>query len=225
MRRRTVGKTRSTTKTRGTPILQLLAVSLVGTIAGAIIWRRLSRRFTLPCPTWLAGMLESAWSDRVLGTSATLDRIGLKPGARVLEVGPGPGRLLVPAARRVRPDGYVVGLDIQSGMLERLKTKAVRKGVSNLCAVEGDATQPHFAPNTFDVIYFCTALGEIPDRAAALRESYAALRPGGRLSITEIFPDPHYESQKTVARLALEAGFQPETLYGHWYMYTFNFSK
>ncbi len=203
----------------------VVGLLLLVLVVANLWWRRESRRRSLPCPTWLAGFLEGSLMDWVLGTQTTLDRIGLRPGQRVLEVGPGPGRLLIPAAHRVLPGGEVIGLDIQPGMLERLKTRAAQAGVSNLTAIQGDATQPHFPPDSFDVIYFCTVLGEIPNREAALRECYAALKPNGILSVTEIFPDPHYQSRATVKRLAEAAGFRPEVIYGHWYFFTANFAK
>lgn len=205
--------------------LKTAGLFLLAGAIGSLGWRRLSRSRTLPCPTWLAWVLEGPIMDRVLGTQTTLDRIGLHFGQRVLEIGPGPGRLLIPAARRVSPDGHVVGLDIQAGMLEKLQTRAARQGVSNLTLVLGDATQPHFDPGTFDLVYLCTVLGEIPDRRATLRRCYEALRPGGRLSITEMFPDPHYQSRSTVRRLAEAAGFRLETAIGPWYFYTANFVK
>ena len=46
-------------------------------------------------------MLQGSFVDWWTATARTLDRIGLQPGNRVLEVGPGPGRLLIPAAERV----------------------------------------------------------------------------------------------------------------------------
>ncbi len=52
--------------------------------------------------------------------------LGLRPGQRVLEVGPGPGKLLVPAARLVLPDGEAVGLELQPGMARRLAARAER---------------------------------------------------------------------------------------------------
>jgi ubiquinone/menaquinone biosynthesis C-methylase UbiE len=116
--------------------------------------------------------------------------MGLRPGQRVLEIGPGPGRVLIPAARQVLPGGEVVGLEIQPGMLDRLKARAAQSGVTNLTAVLGDATQPHFPPESFDVVYLCTALAEIRDREEALRQCWQALKPGGRLSITEVMVDP-----------------------------------
>lgn len=204
---------------------KILGLILLVTGIGSLWWRRASYRHSLPCPTWLAWSLQGPLMDRVLGTQTTLDRIDLRPGQRVLEIGPGPGRLLVPAARRVLPGGQVAGLDIQPGMLERLQARATREGVSNLLAVAGDATQPHFPPASFDVIYLCTALGEIPDRPATLRCCYDALKPGGRLSITELFPDPHYESRSTLQQLTGAAGFRLQTVSGPWYFFTANFVK
>lgn len=204
---------------------RVLGVVLAGFIAAILWWRGASRRRSLPCPTWLASMLDSSWSDGLLGTQATLDRIGLRPGQRVLEIGPGPGRLLIPAARRLLPGGEVVGLDIQPGMIERLKARAVKAGASNLTTILGDATQANVPPESFDVVFFCTVLGEIPDREAALLQCYAALRPGGTLSITEIFPDPHYQSRAIVKRLAESAGFRLQETHGPWYFFTANFVR
>ena len=161
--------------------LKVLVKFLLILVGIGLIWRWLSRNRSLPCPTWLASMLDSRWSDRLLGTQTTLDRIGLRPGQRVLEIGPGPGRLLIPTAKRVLPGGEVFGLDIQLGMIEKLKTHAARVGASNLTMILGDATQPNVPPESFDVVYLCTVLGEITDREAALRQCYILLKPGGRL--------------------------------------------
>ena len=199
------------------------ALGLLAAIA--LAWRVASRRRALPCPVGLSWWLESSLADRLAGTRATLDRIGLRPGQRVLEVGPGPGRLLIPAARRVLPGGEVVGLDIQPGMIARLEARAAREGLTNLTAVVGDATAASFAPESFDVVYLCTVLGEIRDREAALRECYRVLKPGGTLSVTEILPDPHYQPRATVQELAGAAGFRPTAVYRGWNRYTANFTR
>lgn len=204
---------------------KVIIKSILILVVISLIWRWMSRKRSLPCPTWLANLLDSSWSDWLLGTQTTLDRIGLKPDQKVLEVGPGPGRLLIPAAKRVQPGGEVFGLDIQPGMLNRLNARAARAGVSNLIGVLGDASQPQFPPESFDVVYLCTVLGEIPDREAALQQCYAALKPNGILSITEIFPDPHYQSRTTVRRLAESAGFRLQALHGLWDFFTANFVK
>ena len=105
-------------------------------------WRWGSRRWSLPCPTALAWTLESPLFQHLTGTETTLARLDLRPGLRILEIGPGPGRLLLPAAQPILPDGEAVGIDIQPGIVERLKVRAEKAGVINLTAILGEATQP-----------------------------------------------------------------------------------
>jgi ubiquinone/menaquinone biosynthesis C-methylase UbiE len=203
------------------PILVLLALI----VAFSLCWRWASRRWSLPCPSLLAWSLDNVLVHRSRLTWKTLDRIGLRPGQRVLEIGPGPGRLLIPASQRVKPGGEVVGIEIQPRMVERLNKNAERAGVTNLSVILGDATQPHVPESSFDLVFLCTTLGEIPDRAAALAQSFRALKPGGRLSVTELIPDPHYQSRPTVRRLAEAAGFRFVSVEGGWWFFTATFTK
>ncbi len=97
-------------------------------------------------------------------------------------------------------------------MIERLKRRAHEAGVTNLETIVGDATYPHVPEASFDHVFLCTALGEIPDRTAALTQCYRALKPGGVLSITEMFGDPHYQTGSVVRRLAEEVGFRLQSV-------------
>jgi ubiquinone/menaquinone biosynthesis C-methylase UbiE len=192
-------------------------------VAFSLGWRWASRIWSLPCPSVMAGGVDNPLLGRL--TRTTLDRLEIRPGQRILEIGPGPGRLLIPAARRVLPGGEAVGVDIQPGMIERLKARADRAGVTNLQAILGDATRPHVPEASFDLVFLCTALGEIPDRAAALGQCHRALKPGGVLSVTEIIGDPHYQSRSVVRRLAEAAGFRLQSIQGGWWFYTAHFIK
>lgn len=131
-------------------------------------WRWASRVWSLPCPSLVAWALGSPFYGRITGTGTTLQRIGLKPGQKVLEIGPGPGRLLLPAAQQVLPGGEVMGIDIQPGMIKRLKERTAAAKIRNLTAILGDATQPIVPEASFDVVFLVTTLGEIPDRAAVM---------------------------------------------------------
>lgn len=196
-------------------------------VVGVLWWRRASRRHPSPCPTWAAWVLDNPLTEALAGTQTTFDRIGLRPGERALDVGSGPGRLAIPAARRVGPSGAVVALDVQPGMLARLQRRAALAGVTaEISPRLGDiATDVELPPGSFDRAWLVTVLGEIPERRAALRNLYRILKPGGTLSITEIFGDPHYQRRAVVARLCVEAGFEPTQRWGTALAYTQNFIK
>jgi hypothetical protein len=60
---------------------------------------------------------------------------------------------------------------------------------------------------------------------AALREIRDGLKPGGLLSITEVFPDPHYQSRDTVRQLAQQAGLEVREEFGNWRAHTTNLAR
>jgi ubiquinone/menaquinone biosynthesis C-methylase UbiE len=80
--------------------------------------------------------------------------------------------------------------------------------------VQGDACKLPLRGATMDHVYFITVFGEIPDRRAALAEIKRILRPGGRLSISEQFPDPDFITRHTLRRELRAAGFVEETTSG-----------
>jgi SAM-dependent methyltransferase len=202
-----------------------LVSGIVVVVGASTIWLLTRRSRQTIFPAWLGWGLANPLADRLFGTSLTLDRIGLRPGQRVLEIGPGPGRILAPAARRVAPDGEAVGLDVQAGMIERLRRRAEQERIANLTGVVGDAAALPFAPASFDVVLLVATLGEIADRPAALRQIHAALAPGGLLSITEGMFDPHRQPFADVQRMAEEAGFALRDCRRDWRGYTANFER
>ena len=192
---------------------------------GALAWRGASRRRRLPCPAWLGWILENPYTDAVAGSATLLRRAGVEPGMHVLDVGSGPGRLTIPAAERVGLAGGVVALDVQEAMLARVRQKAAARGLANVRTVLGAVETGALDPGAFDRVLLVAVLGEVPDRERALRALYASLRPDGVLSVTEMMPDPHYQSRRTVRRLAAAAGFQLYQTYGTPVAFTMNFRK
>lgn len=200
------------------------AAALGGLAVVGLVWRSLSHRWSLPFPAWMGAGVDLPLVATVFGTDRTLARIGARTGQRVLEIGPGPGRLLIPIAQRVQPHGEAVGVDIQPAMIARLKARAAAAGVTNLVGIVADATTMTLS-GQFDAVVIALALGEIPNREATLRRCLYVLKPGGMLSITEMIPDPHFVSQRTVKRLAEAAGFQHVRTHGSRLSFTVNFLK
>lgn len=201
-----------------------IALSVAGAaVIGFLIWRRQDRH--LPCPSSLSFLLENPFMDRVAGAELLLDRAGIAAGMRVLDVGCGPGRITLPAARRVGPNGEVVALDIQESMLQRVRKKLDAQNVANVCLLHTGIGEGKTEPQSFDRAFLVTVLGEIPDKAAALREIYGALKPGGLLSITEVLPDPDFQTPGAVQELARETGFEAREKMGGFPAFTMNLVK
>ncbi|MCX6556627.1 MAG: methyltransferase domain-containing protein [Candidatus Aminicenantes bacterium] len=198
-------------------ILGLLA------LAAWIAWRLVSRRRALPCPSWLSWLVDNPAVRR--RTLATLERLKLAPGMSVLDAGCGPGRLAVPIARAVGPQGRVLAVDLQPRMLERAKGKAAVAGAGNVEFMLAGLGQGKVPAGRFDRALLSWVLGEIPDRVSALREIHAALRPGGFLLVSEVLPDPHYQSLAKVKALAQESGFRVGAYYGSRFEYAIALEK
>lgn len=191
------------------------------------VWRLWSRRSSIPCPSWLGWLVERDNPfTRINRAAAIIGSLDLRPGMTVLDIGCGPGRLTIPAAKAVGPEGRVIAVDVQPEMLQRAEAKAQAAGLGNIrfiratvgCGGLDDVQQA-------DRALLVTVLGEIPDREMALREIHDALAPGGILSVTEVIFDPHFQSQGTVRRLAAETGFHEIALHGRRLAYTMLLQK
>ena len=71
------------------------------------------------------------------------------------------------------------------------------------------ATGLPFAPASFDSAFLVAVLGEVPDASACVSSIAEILRPGGRLSISELPGDPDALSLAEVRELADAAGLEP----------------
>jgi len=115
----------------------------------------------------LSFLLENPFVDRVESAELLLDRLDLQPAMRVLDVGCGPGRVSLPAARCVGQAGEVVALDIQDEMLRRAQSRAQPRAIGNIRFVRAGAGQGALAPGRFDRALLVTVLG---DGSAARRD-------------------------------------------------------
>ena len=191
-----------------------------------IAWRLASRRQSLPCPVWLRWLVELDNPFTKTNRAAfIIEHLEIEPGMTVVDVGCGPGRLAIPAAKQVGPLGRVVAMDIQQGMLSRTQQKAEVADLGNIEYLQAGAGEGKLGQEQFDRALLVTVLGEIPDREATLREIFEALKPKGILSVTETMFDPHYQSRRSVTRLAEAVGFRERAFFGNRLAYTLHFEK
>src|SRR2546428_1753596 len=132
-------------------------------------------------PKWVAFQKVIAAQISPLGEQA-MDRAGIAPGERVIDVGCGCGDTTIALGRRVGPAGRVLGVDVSAPMLERAAETARAAGVANVRFENADAQTHRFPPAAFDVVYSRFGVMFFIDPVAAFTNLRAALRPGGRLA-------------------------------------------
>jgi ubiquinone/menaquinone biosynthesis C-methylase UbiE len=142
-----------------------------------------------------------------------------EPGQRLLEIGVGTGYYSLDLADWVGPDGALELFDLQREFLDHTMRAAAARGLANLVATQGDATDLPYEDGSIDAVVLIAVLGEIPDTAAALREVHRVLRPSGRLVVGELFGDPHFTTQAGLGRIAATAGLTLEERSGNWFGY------
>jgi ubiquinone/menaquinone biosynthesis C-methylase UbiE len=186
---------------------------------------RLAARFgqSAPCPASLDWLVDNPIRSRYM--RPILDRVGIQPGERVLELGPGPGAFTVKAAQRVGPEGRLVTVDIQPKMIAQVEERVREAGLTNVETHVADAYHLPLDDAGLDRAFLVTVLPEIPDQARALVELRRVLKPGGLLSITEEFADPDYPFAFETIQRVEAAGFKLDQRFGNFWVYTLNFRR
>lgn len=108
-----------------------------------------------------------------------------QPGETVLDLGSGPGRDLLEAARRVGRSGRAIGVDFTPEMIERARTSAAEAGLSNVSILLGDLERLPVPCGAVDVVISNCVINLVDDKRRALVEAFRALRPGGRFAVLD----------------------------------------
>ena len=118
-------------------LLSRILLILLGLVAGLVFFwlfplkvlARLAHHYghSSPCPSALAWLVDNLIRRRYM--RPILDRLGIAPGERVLEPGPGPGAFTIGATQRVGPEGRLIAVDIQPQMIAQVD-RCVREAVS-----------------------------------------------------------------------------------------------
>ena len=133
-----------------------------------------------------------------------LDLAEVGQGRRVLDLATGPGEPALRAARRVAPDGLVVGVDLDDRVLAIAREKARQGGVSNLDLRSADAAVSHDVPSDFfHAVTVRWGLMYMSDPIAALANAHRALLPTGVL-VAALWAEPGRVPYYALPRRLLE---------------------
>ena len=113
-----------------------------------------------------------------------LRRAGIEPGMRVLDVGCGAGDLSLLAAGLVGPEGSVLGVDLDDGLVRLSARRAEAAGLRNVRFEQRDLTDLTL-PEPVDAVVGRLVLMHLPDPAKALGHLRGLVRPGGVVTFQE----------------------------------------
>jgi phosphatidylethanolamine/phosphatidyl-N-methylethanolamine N-methyltransferase len=143
------------------------------------------------------------------GRIQALQRMGVAPGSRILEVGVGTGinASLYPS------NCEVVGIDFSASMLEKARDRLVRKGIRNMRLLQMDAADLKFPDDAFDIVYAPYLISVVPDPIKVASEMRRVCRPGGRIIFLNHFRSPNpllSRAERLISPLTVHIGFKAD---------------
>ena len=154
----------------------------------------------------IAGVIKGA--NMGLGCGNPVALASLKLGETVVDLGSGGGFDCFLAAKQVGETGQVIGVDMTPEMITKARLNAEKMGTKNVEFRLGEIEHLPVPDNSADLIMSNCVINLSPDKQQVYREAYRILKPGGRLSISDVLataklPD---EVQKNLALIAACVG-------------------
>ncbi|MBN9234294.1 MULTISPECIES: methyltransferase domain-containing protein [Phyllobacteriaceae] len=118
-------------------------------------------------------------------SDAQFERIGIRPGECVIDLGCGPGGVLHLLGKRVGPTGRVLGLERSPHFVEMARRFVADHALSQVEVREGDAYDTGLERGSFDGAHMRLVLVNVPEPQRIVNEMVALVRPGGWIASFE----------------------------------------
>jgi ubiquinone/menaquinone biosynthesis C-methylase UbiE len=164
---------------------------------------------------WIS-TLDSSQRVQSLKINETIEKLGIKGGQVVADIGAGSGVFSIPLAPKVRPGGKVYAVDVDEALLAHISETATEQGIVNIETVYGEYDDP-VLPASVDLAFINDVLHHIEHRDVYLKNLAKYLKPGGRVAIIDFKPgqgghanDPSLQvSQEQATAWMAAAGLKP----------------
>jgi ubiquinone/menaquinone biosynthesis C-methylase UbiE len=129
--------------------------------------------------------------------------VGIKPGARILDFGCGPGAYIPAAEELTGPSGHIYALDAQPMAIEYVQELCRKRKFSNVTSILSDRATGLPAAS-IDVIFLYDILHALTDAKPIFKELHRVLKPNGILSVN----DHHMKHEAIIARVTAAGYFK-----------------
>jgi arsenite methyltransferase len=130
---------------------------------------------------------EIAASDCCLSCGGAINYAGAKAGDTCVDLGSGRGTDALRLAETVGQEGFVYGVDISDGMIEKANSTAEKLGIKNIRFIKSNLEKLNIPANTVDLVISNCTINHASEKQTVWNEIFRILKKGGRFVVSDIY--------------------------------------